>query len=257
MKKLILFMCVLLVVAVANAAVLIDPAGSTTSIAANALTVNDPTTAPTISDRVGWTLPSAVTGTATAGYGSFRLTWTGLGGWDATAAQTAIGAGTFSAYAGSLPTALLDATSGGDLGVDYGTATSNRIDPAEVVVITVDTDLLSGDLILQGLTFGIYTSDDYFDFLVYDSSANAMLQTSWGIEVNPEDELTGLALTLETGDQIYIASQSVESFDEFGVSEGFDEFRLETYTFDVQNGVPEPATLALLGLGGLLLRKRR
>ena len=240
MKRLLLFMCVLLIASAVQASLVIDPSGGSAGTATKDVTVSNPTSAPaaTVVNFDSATL----TGTATNGAGSFTLEWSAVMSWTTAAAQTAVTNGTFASYLDGLTDAYVDAGLGGDVGVAQDPLVNDiNIDPGDGIVITVNTDSLFGDLVFEALSFAVFTASERMDFLVYDSSANTMLQASW---TAGSGAATGMSHTLETGDQIIVAASTGSSF------------RIATYKVDVMNA-PEPATLVLLSLGGLLLRKRR
>jgi hypothetical protein len=182
---------------------------------------------------------------------SFSMVYTAALDWDASAAQTAISNGTFNTYVGGLTPGNVDSTAD----AFYPTITTgddggfNAL--GEVMFITFNTANLTtpgSSLVLQELYFSTLTLGDRTDFLIYDASANAVIEKNWDVKYDngTVDTVTG-SWTLETGDMVVLA---------VGASNGAsDTWRLQTMTLDI---IPEPATIGLIAAtaGGLIFIRR-
>jgi hypothetical protein len=111
-------------------------------------------------------------------------------------------------------------------------------------------DLAAGQvLVLERLGFKTYVAADRTDFLIYDSSANAVVEQNWDTSYNGSDDVTG-SWTLETGDLVILAAgaSGIQTTDD-------DGWRLLDMTLEV---IPEPSTVLLVSMfGGVMLLFRR
>jgi len=161
-------------------------------------------------------------------------------GWNSADAQSAVSGSSFSNYLAGLSVAGIGAILTGEMGVDSSgytvdadvtRFTSNN----EVFVIEVDaSSLSSGSLItLQKVLFQVYTADDRTDFMVYDASANTVVEAQWNANYNGSGDALSGSWTLGHGDQIIFAT---------GSDNGSAFWRIDQMTFDATAGSDVPDT---------------
>ena len=176
---------------------------------------------------------------AFAGIEEFSVTASARYGWNTANAQTAVSGGTFSSYLTGLATVGIGAINGppASFAVDSSSATTDA-EPtrfngtSEVLVLTVDTSGLSAGAVLtfQSILFQIYTDDDRTDFLVYDISADSVVEAQWNANYNGSSDSVSGSWTLGHGDQVIIAT---------GSDNGAAVWRIDTLALDVTAGAPD------------------
>jgi arylsulfatase A len=156
---------------------------------------------------------------------SFTIIASARHGWNTADAQAALGGGTFAAYLAGLPEAGIGAVNSGEMGVDSSAVAADAevtrfTGTAEAMVLTVDASGLAAGtvLLLQALSFQLYTANDRTDFLVHDVSADSMLVAQWNANFNGSDSVSG-AWALEDGDQVIIATGSANASEVFRVND--------------------------------------
>lgn len=182
------------------------------------------------------TNPAVSTGNATAtgvlagaggfsGGAEFTVTASGLYGWNTASAQGSTNA--FGSYLAGLSVVGIGAINGAPFGVD-ATSISDAEKTAfngtaEALVLTVDLSGVPGaSMTFEGMTFHIYDGNARTDFLVYDASADAVIEARWNTYFSGST-LSG-SWELAHGDKIIIAT---------GSSNTSTKWRMDDFILDV------------------------
>ncbi|VGO23534.1 sulfatase-like hydrolase/transferase [Pontiella sulfatireligans] len=175
-------------------------------------TVSDLNSTPPSVSTANGTAAGTLTGAGDfTGSEQFTLTASARYGWDTANARAATNS--FGAYLSGLTVAGIGALNGPPavFGVDSSAAATDENNTAftgtsELLILTADTSGLSvgAGLSLKSLVFNIYDIAAFTDFLVYDVSANAVVEAQWNQHYSAEAVIGDW--TLDDGDMVLIAT---------------------------------------------------
>jgi hypothetical protein len=167
---------------------------------------------------------------------SFSLSLTASASWDRTTADA--NEATFDTYIADIQ---------GQINIYNGAFTEggNSLTAGQAVFFTVDTDNVSGEVEFKDMNFNLTGGSDSATFLLWDFETKSYVVEETAKSSNLTFGPGFGTYTLTTGDIGVIAANS-------------GDFRPTNFTIEIGIGVvPEPSTLILIVIGGLLVLWRR
>ena len=167
-------------------------------------------------------------------------------GWDSdggsSPARSAATGGTLEAYLATLDAVQMDAIlagNGGHFGVDSSSVAADSNETrftgtAEVMVFTVDNSSLepTSSLLIERLAFHQFGSNDRADFVIYDISADTIIEAQWDQNYSSTDAVSG-SWAVEDGDLIIVATGASHT-------DGFRMHGPDFLTLDATSSLTEP-----------------